>query len=112
MEKLSSLSKTHKKRGVERRTWLAKLFYCKDGKIYQYQGKTNYWMGRNSRRWLAPNATVMSWRGTRGAIQAAKEGHDVILTPGSHCYFDHYQSENENEPLAIGGFLPDRKSVV
>jgi hexosaminidase len=51
----------------------------------------------------------MSWRGTSGAVQAAKEGHDVILTPGSHCYFDHYQSENENEPLAIGGFLPLEK---
>ena len=58
---------------------------------------------------LAPNATVMSWRGTNGAVQAAKEGHDVILTPGSHCYFDHYQSDNENEPLAIGGFLPLEK---
>ena len=58
---------------------------------------------------LAPNATVMSWRGTSGAVLAAKEGHDVILTPGSHCYFDHYQSENENEPLAIGGFLPLEK---
>ncbi len=52
---------------------------------------------------LAPNATVMSWRGTAGAIEAAKQGHDVILTPGSHCYFDHYQSDDETEPLAIGG---------
>lgn len=58
---------------------------------------------------LAPNATVMSWRGTKGAVDAAKEGHDVILTPTSHCYFDYYQSENENEPLAIGGFLPLEK---
>ena len=58
---------------------------------------------------LAPNATVMSWRGTQGAIEAAKQQHNVILTPGSHCYFDHYQSENENEPLAIGGFLPLEK---
>ncbi|MFY0629351.1 MAG: family 20 glycosylhydrolase [Flavobacteriaceae bacterium] len=58
---------------------------------------------------LAPNATVMSWRGTNGAVQAAKEHHDVILTPGSHCYFDHYQSDNENEPVAIGGFLPLEK---
>ena len=58
---------------------------------------------------LAPNATVMSWRGTNGAVEAAKEKHDVILTPGSHCYFDHYQSDNENEPLAIGGFLPLEK---
>lgn len=58
---------------------------------------------------LAPNATVMSWRGTNGAVQAAKEQHHVILTPGSHCYFDHYQSDNVNEPLAIGGFLPLEK---
>lgn len=58
---------------------------------------------------LAPNATVMSWRGTKGAVEAAKEGHDVILTPTSHCYFDYYQSDGENEPLAIGGFLPLEK---
>lgn len=58
---------------------------------------------------LAPNATVMSWRGTKGAVDAAKDGHDVILTPTSHCYFDYYQSDNENEPLAIGGFLPLKK---
>ncbi len=55
---------------------------------------------------IAPNATVMSWRGTEGGIQAAKQGHEVIMTPTSHCYFDYYQSEDENEPLAIGGFLP------
>ena len=59
---------------------------------------------------LAPNATVMSWRGVDGAIEAAKEKHDVILTPNSHVYFDHYQSEDiTNEPLAIGGFLPLEK---
>lgn len=54
---------------------------------------------------LAPEATVMSWRGEAGGIEAAKMGHNVIMTPGSPCYFDHYQSEDkENEPLAIGGF--------
>jgi hexosaminidase len=58
---------------------------------------------------LAPNATVMSWRGTSGAVEAAKQKHNVILTPNSHCYFDHYQSDHENEPLAIGGFLPLEK---
>ena len=58
---------------------------------------------------LAPNATVMSWRGISGAVTAAKQHHDVILTPGSHCYFDHYQSTKENEPTAIGGFLPLEK---
>ena len=54
---------------------------------------------------LAPNATVMSWRGTEGGIAAAKAGHDVVMTPGSHCYFDYYQSDPETEPLAIGGLL-------
>lgn len=58
---------------------------------------------------LAPNATVMSWRGTQGAIDAAKEGHDVILTPTSHAYFDYYQATHTDEPLAIGGFLPLKK---
>ncbi len=53
---------------------------------------------------LAPNATVMSWRGTAGGIEAAKEHHDVIMTPGHSVYFDHYQDKDtENEPLAIGG---------
>lgn len=58
---------------------------------------------------LAPNATVMSWRGTNGAVEAAKQHHNVVMTPTSHCYFDYYQSENEEEPLAIGGFLPLEK---
>lgn len=58
---------------------------------------------------LAPNATVMSWRGSQGGIDAAKQGHDVIMTPNTHLYFDHYQSKNEDEPLAIGGFLPVEK---
>ncbi len=56
---------------------------------------------------LAPDATVMSWRGTKGGIEAARMGHDVVMTPTSHLYLDYYQSEDrDNEPLAIGGFLP------
>jgi len=54
---------------------------------------------------LAENATVMSWRGMAGGIAAAKAGHDVVMAPGSHTYFDHYQSQDKTrEPLAIGGF--------
>jgi len=53
---------------------------------------------------LAPNATVMSWRGMKGGIEAARQNHDVIMTPGAYCYFDHYQSTSSDEPLAIGGF--------
>jgi hexosaminidase len=59
---------------------------------------------------LAPGATVMSWRGEEGGINAAKAGHDVIMTPTSHVYFDYYQSQDtESEPLAIGGYLPLEK---
>ncbi|MDH4472441.1 MAG: family 20 glycosylhydrolase [Fluviicola sp.] len=58
---------------------------------------------------LAENAQVMSWRGTEGGIAAAKMHHPVVMTPGSHCYFDHYQSTNPSEPLAIGGYTPLEK---
>lgn len=54
---------------------------------------------------LAPNATVMSWRGIAGGIEAARQGHDVIMTPNSHLYFDYYQNNPEVEPKAIGGFI-------
>ncbi|RNC79907.1 MAG: beta-N-acetylglucosaminidase [Balneola sp.] len=50
---------------------------------------------------LAPRATVMSWRGEQGGIEAAKMGHNVIMTPNGSNYFDHYQAENEREPIAI-----------
>lgn len=53
---------------------------------------------------LAPEATVMSWRGESGGIQAAKMKHEVVMTPGTPCYFDHYQAGPEGEPVAIGGF--------
>lgn len=55
---------------------------------------------------LAPGATVMSWRGERGGIEAVRSGHDVIMTPGTYCYFDSYQAEPASQPYAIGGFLP------
>jgi hexosaminidase len=58
---------------------------------------------------LSPNAAVMSWRGFEGGIEAAKQEHFVVMSPGSHCYFDHYQSKNPNEPTAIGGFTPLEK---
>lgn len=52
---------------------------------------------------LAPNAAVMSWRGTAGGIAAANEEHFVVMSPGSHCYLDHYQADPQTQPLAIGG---------
>jgi len=59
---------------------------------------------------LAPNAAVMSWRGIKGGVAAAKAGHYVVMSPTSHCYFDYYQSRDKaHEPPAIGGFLPLEK---
>ncbi|PKP41403.1 MAG: beta-N-acetylhexosaminidase [Bacteroidetes bacterium HGW-Bacteroidetes-10] len=58
---------------------------------------------------LAPNAAVMSWRGEAGGIAAAKERHKVVMSPGTHCYLDHFQGAKETQPLAIGGFTPLEK---
>lgn len=59
---------------------------------------------------VAPNATVMSWRGMEGGIEAAQLGHDVIMTPTSFCYFDYYQTaDTQDEPLGIGGYVPIEK---
>jgi hexosaminidase len=58
---------------------------------------------------LAPSATVMSWRGIEGGLAAAKAGHDAIMTPVSHCYFNYYQSNPDSEPLAIGGYVTVQK---
>lgn len=58
---------------------------------------------------LAPGATVMSWRGEAGGIEAAKMKHPVVMTPGSPLYFDHYQAGPAGEPIAFGGFNPLKK---
>lgn len=69
--------------------------------------------GRNIIGWdeilqggLAPNATVMSWRGIDGGIEAAKSGHYAIMTPGEYCYLDSYQDAPNTQPVAFGGYLP------
>ena len=60
---------------------------------------------------LVPDATLMSWIGESGGIEAAHQHHDVIMTPNTYLYFDHYQSKKvEDEPLAIGGYLPIEKT--
>lgn len=58
---------------------------------------------------LSPNAAVMSWRGEEGGIEAARQHHQVVMTPTTYCYFDYYQSRHSAEPLAIGGYLPLEK---
>jgi hexosaminidase len=76
--------------------------------------------GRNIIGWdeileggLAPNATVMSWRGEKGGIEAAKQHHNVIMTPGSGgLYIDHRQSTSPDEPVLIGGLAPFTKTYM
>ena len=59
---------------------------------------------------LAPNATVMSWRGVQGGLEAVRQGHDAIMVPSKFLYLDYYQSEDRtNEPLGIGGFVSVEK---
>ncbi|MBR2301624.1 MAG: family 20 glycosylhydrolase, partial [Bacteroidaceae bacterium] len=59
---------------------------------------------------LAPNATVHSWRGVAGGIEAAKQGHNCIMSPNTHLYFDYYQTKYvDDEPLCIGGYVPVEK---
>jgi hexosaminidase len=59
---------------------------------------------------LAPNATVMSWRGVKGGIEAAQKQHNVVMTPNSHLYLDYYQANPNSEPLSIGGFITLEKT--
>ncbi|NOZ45465.1 MAG: family 20 glycosylhydrolase [Chlorobi bacterium] len=79
------------------------------GRIEQYlNSKGRYIVGWDEilEGGLAPNATVMSWRGEKGGIAAANAGHNVVMTPGFAMYFDHYQANPKYEPFAIGGFTP------
>lgn len=55
---------------------------------------------------LAPGASVMSWRGTKGAVAAAQANHDVVLSPTSHCYLDYRQSKNTDQPKGANNYLP------
>ncbi|MAL59116.1 MAG: beta-N-acetylhexosaminidase [Flavobacteriaceae bacterium] len=98
-----------KKEGLKDEHELQSYFITRIEKFLNSKGKKIIGWDEILEGGLAPNATVMSWRGTEGGIAAAKQHHNVIMTPGSHCYFDYYQSESEDEPLAIGGFVPLEK---
>jgi len=92
-----------KQEGLHSEEELQSYFVQRIEKIVAARGKRIIGWDEILEGGLAPNATVMSWRGTEGGIAAARLGHDVIMTPGSHCYFDHYQFDRTTEPLAIGG---------
>ncbi len=99
-----------KQLGLKNEHELQSYFIKRIEKFVNSKGKTIIGWDEILEGGLAPNAVVMSWRGTEGGIAAAKAGHYVIMSPGSHCYFDHYQSKDtQNEPLAIGGFTNTEK---
>ena len=103
-ERCPSCQKRIKEEGLKDAHELQSYFIQRMEKYINSKGKKLIGWDEILEGGLAPNATVMSWRGTKGGIEAAKQKHDVIMTPGHSCYFDHYQSKDkDNEPLAIGG---------
>jgi hexosaminidase len=82
---------------------LQSFFIGKIDKYLHEHGKTPIGWDEILDGGLAPHATVMSWRGETGGLVAAAQKHDVIMSPGSHCYFDHSQNKTQDEPLNIGG---------
>ena len=101
--------KLMKKEGLKDEHELQSYFIKRVEKMINAKGKKIIGWDEILEGGLAPNATIMSWRGIEGGIEAAQLGHPAIMAPSTHCYFDYYQSENPEEPLAIGSFIPYEK---
>lgn len=94
-----------KEKGLKDEHGLQSYFIQRMEKYINKKGRTLIGWDEILEGGLAPNAVVMSWRGEEGGIAAAKENHQVIMTPGAYVYLDHSQTKNEKE-VTIGGFLP------
>ncbi|UIR55286.1 glycoside hydrolase family 20 protein [Sphingobacterium sp. SRCM116780] len=94
-----------KKQGLKDELELQSYFIKRMEKYINGKGKSIIGWDEILEGGLAPNATVMSWTGIEGAIHAAKTGHDAIMTPVSHMYFDYYQGNPQSEPLAFSAEL-------
>jgi hexosaminidase len=96
-----------KKEGLKTENELQSYFIRTMEKFLNSKGKQLIGWDEILEGGLAPNAIVMSWRGMEGGILAAQLKHQVVMTPGKPCYFDHYQNKDRSkEPLAIGGYNP------
>jgi len=95
-----------KKEGLKDEHELQSYFIKRIEKFVESKGRSIIGWDEILEGGLAPNATVMSWRGEEGGIEAAKQNNDVIMTPTSYCYLDYYQSDPKTQPLSIGGFVP------
>lgn len=98
-----------KSNGLKNENELQSYFVRRIEKFLNSKGKTIIGWDEILEGGVAPNAVVMSWRGIKGGIVAANQNHKVIMTPDTHCYFDHYQSKGRREPHAIGGFTDVEK---
>ena len=105
-EKCSNCQRRIKEEGLKDEHGLQSYFIQRIEKYLNSKGKQIIGWDEILEGGLAPNATVMSWRGEEGGFEASKQGHQVIMTPGNWCYLDHYQDTTGTEPLAIGGFTP------
>ncbi len=109
-EKCSYCQKRIKTEGLKNTEELQSYFIRRIEKFLNSKGRELIGWDEILEGGLAPEATVMSWRGISGGIAAAKQGHDAIMTPGGYCYFDHYQGDPKVEPEAIGGYTTLKKT--
>jgi hexosaminidase len=108
-EKCPKCQSRIKKEGLKDENELQSYFITRIEKFLNSKGRDMVGWDEILEGGLAPEATVMSWRGFEGGIEASKAGHDVVMSPTEFCYFDYYQGPKETEPLAIGGYLPISK---
>ena len=105
-EKCPDCKKRIQEEGLENVEELQSYFIRRMERFLSSKGRTLLGWDEILEGGLAPGATVMSWRGVKGGLEASEAGHDVVMTPNSHCYFDYYQGDQDAEPLAWGGNLP------
>jgi hexosaminidase len=98
-----------KEEGLETTAELQSYFIRRMERFLSSHGKTLIGWDEILEGGLAPGATVMSWRGTAGGVEAAEQGHDVVMTPGDYVYLNQYQGKPDFEPLAFGGYVPLEK---
>jgi len=105
-EKCPNCQKRMKDNGLKNTHELQSYFVKRMEKYINSKGKKIIGWDEILEGGLAPDATVMSWRGTQGGIDATKQGHDVIMTPESPCYFNFYQGPQNEEPVAFDAYNP------
>jgi len=114
-EKSALAQEVIKREGLHNEHELQSYFIQRVEKILEKQGRLLVGWDEIREGGLSPQATVMSWRGVNGGIASAKEGHDVVMAPNGHTYFDHYQNHAKAELAkgtefeCIGGYLPIQK---